>query len=96
MMYSELFNRRVFEDERFYFRPPEEEGELTQLSFFGDNDYDCALGSPIVEDDSTVDCDIEDLAELNSRSCTPLVRATANFFLERSAVLGFCKTEYRK
>ena len=46
MMYGELFNRRVFEDERFYFRPPEEEGKLhylTQLSFFGDNNNDCVL-----------------------------------------------------
>ena len=43
------------------------------------------------DDDIDEDCSIEDLAELNNRSCTPLVKATANFFLERSAALGLCK-----
>lgn len=34
-----------------------------------------------------VNCDINTLAELNSQSCSPVVRAVATFFLERSVGL---------
>ena len=38
-----------------------------------------------------VDCSVNKLAELNRRSCTPAVRAAAEFFLEKDAIQGLCK-----
>ena len=39
-----------------------------------------------------VNCSINELAELNRNSCTDVVRAAANFFLEKDSLKQVCST----
>lgn len=45
----------------------------------------------LMDDNSErVNCSINELAEMNSRSCTDVVRAAANFFLQEDTYQDFC------